>query len=142
MKWILSIYFFLFAVMISAQEVPNGSFETWETEPNGNFEEPGGNWWATMNLLRNFGPFAPVTVKKTTDAQEGQFAVEITSDEFGSFLIPGLVVSGEAGDFDINNPTEVIKRGQPFTGTPEQISGYYKYFPVSGDSGVVNATLT
>ncbi len=138
----LILIFLLISFVGNAQEIPNGSFEVWEQEPNGNYEEPGGDWWATMNLLRGFGPLAPVTVNKTSDAAEGQFAAEITSGEFGSFLIPGLLVTGETGDFDISNPTAVLKRGKPFTGSPQKITGSYKYIPANGDSGVVNATLT
>lgn len=124
-----------------AQQIPNNSFETWTSELNGTYEEPG-DWWATLNFLRGFGQFAPVTVKKTSDAQSGQYAAEMTTGTFGTFTIPGLMVSGVVGEIDLTDPTDVIERGQPFTATPDKISGYYKYSPVNDDSAAVNAMLT
>lgn len=142
MKRTLVTLLCILSLELFAQQLPNNSFETWEPQLNGTYEEPGGNWWATLNFLRGFGPTAPVTVKKTTDAQAGQYAAEITTGEFGSFTIPGLLVSGEVGELNLQNPTDIIKRGKPFTAMPASISGYYKYSPVNGDSAVVNAMLT
>ena len=127
---------------LSAQQIPNNSFEDWQPELGGTYDEPGGNWWATLNFLRGFGSSAPITVNKTTDSHSGQYAAEITTGEFGSFIIPGLLVCGEVGDIDLQNPTEVIKRGQPFTALPEKFMGYFKHSPVNGDSAVANAMLT
>lgn len=132
----------LISLELSAQQIPNNSFEDWQPELNGTYDEPGGNWWATLNFLRGFGPSAPITVNKTTDAHTGQYAAEITTGEFGSFVVPGLLVCGEVGDINLQNPTDVIKRGKPFTALPEKFLGYYKHLPVNGDSAVANAMLT
>ncbi len=142
MKQVLLLFLCMLTLGLSAQQIPNNSFESWTPELGGTYEEPGGNWWATLNFLRGFGSSAPISVKKTTDAQLGQFAAEISTGTFGSFTIPGLLVSGTVGQIDLGNPTDVIERGQPFTATPDKISGYYKYTPVNGDSAVVNAMLT
>lgn len=142
MKRTLLILLCTLSLELLAQQIPNNSFETWEPQLNNTYEEPGGNWWATLNFLRGFGSSAPVTVKKSTSAQAGQYAAEITTGTFGSFTIPGLLVSGTVGEIDIVNPTDVIQRGQPFTATPEKLTGYYKHSPVNGDSAAAIVLLT
>lgn len=116
------------------QLIPNGSFENWTT--TGSYEEPSGDFWATLNSLSNLAPFAPTTCSKTTDSRSG-FAVKLTSATLGTFTVPGLLVSGSTGTFDLSNPAGLLKQGRPFTQKPELFKGYVKYEPVGSDSGVV-----
>lgn len=142
MQRTLTLLAIFLSLDLCAQQIPNNSFEDWQPELNGTYDEPSGSWWATLNFLRGFGPSAPITVNKTTSANSGTYAAEITTGEFGSFIIPGLLVTGDVGEIDLQDPTDVIKRGKPFTGLPEKFSGYYKHLPVNGDSAVANAMLT
>lgn len=117
-------------------QIPNGDFETWDSGTLNLFEEPGGGWFVTLNLLRTLG--GPVSVEKSTDAHSGMYAAKLTTGSWGTLLVPGLVVTGE---FDTQNPTEIIE-GKPYTGKPSRFGGWYKYSPANGDSGAIGMLLT
>ena len=116
--------------------VPAGDFEAWSPGTANQYEEPTGNWWTTLNALKLLG--GPVTVSKTTDAHGGTYAAKLTSAQWNTILLPGLLVSG---DFDANSSTFLIT-GQPFTDRPSTFRGWYKYFPANGDSAGIAALLT
>jgi hypothetical protein len=121
------------------QSVPDADFENWAASSLGPFEEPASGWWISLNFLSNLT--APVTVSKTTDAKSGQYAARLESKMWGEMLIPGLLVSGSKHP---NPPsfTDMILQGRPFTGKPNKIKGYYKFFPVAGDSCAFYAKLS
>lgn len=116
--------------------IPAGDFEAWSPGTGNQYEEPTGNWWTTLNALKLLG--GPVTVSKTTDAHGGTYAAKLTSAQWNTILLPGLLVSG---DFDANSSTFLIT-GQPFTDRPSTFRGWYKYFPANGDSAGIAALLT
>ena len=76
---LLSASFFSFS-----QTIPNGGFEEWVQESYG--EEPA-NWGdVTMQLLGDYG-----TIQKSTDANTGNFAMELNSVEDGTLtFIPSV----------------------------------------------------
>lgn len=116
--------------------IPAGDFEAWSPGTGNQYEEPTGNWWTTLNALKLLG--GPATVTKTTDAHGGTYAAKMTSGQWNTILLPGLLVSG---DFDANSSTFLIT-GQPFTDRPSTFQGWYKYFPANGDSAGIAALLT
>ncbi len=117
-------------------QIPNGDFEAWTAPPFTGYEEPSSGWWTTLNTLNSIG--GPETVEKTTDAHGGSYAAVLTTKQWGTLTIPGLLVSGE---FDIQNPNFLVQ-GQPFTDLPNAFQGWFKYSPVSGDSAGLAALLT
>ena len=123
-------------VLYSQGQIPNGEFEAWTTPPFASYEEPNGGWWTTLNTLKSIG--GPETVQKTTDVHGGNFAAVLTTKQWGTLTIPGLLVSGE---FDIQNPSFLVQ-GQPFTDLPQAFQGWFKYSPVGGDSAGLAALLT
>lgn len=128
---------FIGTTTVQAQgQIPDGDFENWTAGSGGQFEEPSSDWWTTLNTLKLLG--APVTVTKTTDAHSGTYAAKLTSAQWNTILIPGLLVSG---DFDANSSAFVIT-GQPFSDRPSTFRGWYKYFPAAGDSAGIAALLT
>ncbi len=112
-----------------AQTLPNASFETWTTSQSGLYEQPSGNYWTSLNPLRDLG--GPVTVEKVTDACEGTYAAKLTTKNFTSLLVSGLLASGTFNQSNLLNP---LLFGQPFTIRPTNFTGCFKFSPVSGDS--------
>lgn len=112
-----------------AQLLPNASFETWAPSQSGLYEQPSGTYWTSLNPLRDLG--GPVTVEKVEDACQGTYAAKLTTKNFTSLLVSGLLCSGT---FNQNNLLNPLLFGQPFTLRPTIFSGCFKYSPVSGDS--------
>jgi Putative carbohydrate metabolism domain len=116
--------------------IPNGDFESWSPAGSGLYEEPTGGWWTSLNALKSLG--APVTVEKSTDAHGGSYSAKLTSKQWGTILLPGLLVSGR---FDVLNP-QFLVQGQPFADKPDAFQGWYKYTGVNGDSAGIATLLT
>lgn len=116
-------------------QIPVGDFEDWTQAPFTSFEEPTGGWWTSLNALSGLG--GPVTVAKTTDAHSGTYAAKLTTQQWGTLTIPGLLVSGA---FDLQSSTFLVQ-GQPFTQTPTAFRGWFKFGPVAGDSAGIAALL-
>lgn len=136
-KLLLSIIMLGLCSWLPAQNlVTGGDFESW-TQGTGNFENPTDNFWTTLNQLSLLGPTGPVTVSKTTDAYAGTYAARLESGTFGTLLVPGLIACGR---FNPLVPPYLFQ-GQPFTQKPERFTGYYKYFPVMGDSAAIYAEI-
>ncbi len=115
----------------------NFSFETWSAVSLDGlmYEEPAGGYWTSLNYLSRLS--CPTTVSKTTDAQSGGFAACLETKQWGSMVIPGLLVMGT---FVPQDP--FIIQGKPFDKKPTAINGFYKYFPVDGDTCVMYARLS
>ncbi|HBS86390.1 MAG: hypothetical protein A2W91_19440 [Bacteroidetes bacterium GWF2_38_335] len=137
MKTLIIAFLLLFstAFIYSQVNIPEGGFDNWSPNETGTFEEPTGGWWTSLNSLKSLG--APVTVSKTTDAHSGFYAARLESVVWGTFLIPGLLVSGK---FEPYAP--FVYRGKPFTEKPLSFKGFYKYLPVETDSAAIFAMLT
>jgi hypothetical protein len=128
----LAAYF----VLPAQSQIPNGDFESWTAGTGGQFEEPSSNWWTSLNALKLLG--APATVVKTTDAHSGTYAAKMSSAQWNTLLLPGLLV---CGDFDATASTFLVT-GQPFTDRPAVLNGWFKYFPANNDSAGIAALLT
>ncbi|MFH1050186.1 MAG: PCMD domain-containing protein [bacterium] len=124
--------------------VPNFTFEEWTTTYNDKneymYEEPKGGFWTTTNRLRLLG--GPVTTEKSTDAYAGQYAARMETKQFGTLIINGMVLAGEFNPDKYPNKPNFINTGQPFTGKPVRLKGYYKYQGVDRDSGSVFFAMT
>lgn len=116
-------------------QIPVSDFEDWTQAPFTSYEEPTGGWWTTLNGLSGLG--CPVTVIKTTDAHSGSYAAKLTTRQWGTLTIPGLLLSGE---FNIQNQNFLVQ-GQPFTQVPTSFRGWYKFSPEGGDSAAIAALL-
>lgn len=134
MRTFFFICFLLIRLLVCGQ-IPENGFENWSPSATGNFEEPSGAWWTTLNSLKNLG--GPVTVTKTSDAYSGNYAARLETKQWGTFLLSGLLVSGVF----VNNSPFIIQ-GKPFQGRPTRFRGYYKYISVNSDSAAIFAMLT
>ena len=123
-------------------QLPNMDFEYWTEYTN--YEEPSPHGiWATPNKLVDLLPeFYPSVALKTTDASSGNYAVRVITDSVqGLPLLSGTLASG-VFEVNLGNPSKSLTRGVPYFSKPSKFQGYYKYFPVDGDSCHVYAQLS
>lgn len=108
---------FLLSTGISAQTIPNNSFETWNAGPG--YEDP--DQWTTLNPFSTTG--APITVTKSLNAQDGSFAMQLESKATSTDTIAATAWLGGANG-----------RGLPFTQRPGYFNVHAQYFPIGGDT--------
>jgi hypothetical protein len=109
---------------IFMSDVPNNSFENWETKT---VEVPD-NWYTLNPLLTRHDID---NVVKSTDAFSGNFAIEMTTVDWNSDIMPGIVSMGEIDFMNVANPFSYV----PFNDEPATVSGVYKYDPQGADVG-------
>ena len=136
-KLLLFTIAFIIVSKVIAQPFPNGNLEGWQQSQSGLYSQPTGGFWATLNPLADLT--GPVTVEKTTDACQGEFAAKLTTKNFTSLLVAGFLASGTFNQLNLANPLTI---GKPFTQKPQTLSGCYKYAPVNGDSAALVSILT
>ncbi|UPT68509.1 MAG: PCMD domain-containing protein [Sphingobacteriales bacterium JAD_PAG50586_3] len=134
---LIALSIILIVIQLQAQPIVNGNLEDWQQSQSGLYDQPTGGFWATLNALRDLG--GPVTVEKTTDACQGEFAAKLTTKSFTSLLVAGFLASGTFNQLNLTNPLTI---GKPFTLKPQSLSGCYKYVPVNNDSAALVSILT
>ena len=110
---------------VQQSNLPNHSFENWSDIT---LENP--NSWFTINDLITAS--ANDNVTKTTDANSGQFAVQLETILIDNDTIEAYLSIGE---IDIYNATFAQI---PYNVTPTNVSGSYKYTSVNGSTGKLN----
>ena len=98
----------ILASLISAQEIPNPGFENW----TGNNPD---SW------LANNPPTGPPAVTPNSNAHSGSFCARLEVVEFSGFPFPPTLSAGVDGV------------GFPVSQRYENLTGYYKFSPSSGD---------
>lgn len=110
-------------------DLPDNSFESWSSQ---SYEGPD-DWYTLNDILAGFGS---ENVNKSTDANTGTYAVELSTilePNFGD-TIPGFLSMG---------PINMMGgSGSPFLpiaydAVPALFTGAYKYTPSNGDEGVL-----
>lgn len=105
--------------------IPNPSFETWDASTT---EVPDN--WNTLNPY--LAPFGIENTVKTTDANTGNYAVQMTTVLASPDSIAGFI---NLGPIDLYAPWPF--GNAPYSGNPLSVSGAYKYAPSGGDQGVL-----
>lgn len=111
--------------------IPNQSFESWDV-----IDAEDANEWFTLNDFYAGANFA--TAHKSTDAQEGAYAMNLIPDSLdmgGMNFVPGIAIYG----FMDMNTGDVT--GKSFTASPTSMTGYYKWTPVAGAIGSISVNL-
>lgn len=110
------------------QQIPNGEFETWHTQGQG--EDPD-NWGSLFNQFNS--PY--VLISKTNDANSGTNALKLICDT-GTVQPP--LGSGSPGDTIYGSVFLGLANAQvgnakvPFTSKPDSLTGYMKGTVVNG----------
>lgn len=111
--------------------VPNGSFENWTGTIANN--------WVTQYTISGF----PITLSsKSTTFQDGQFALDATSQALMTLNIPGLATLGLITVNTIPSVDVKISGGVPYTDKPSKLKGWYQYTPQGTDSAIIYTILT
>ncbi|MDG1331092.1 MAG: T9SS type A sorting domain-containing protein [Crocinitomicaceae bacterium] len=116
---------------IPVTNVPDPSFENWSSVST---EDP--DDWYTLNPI--LSALAAENAVKTTDANTGTYAIEMTTiqpvpggDTIQSFLSNGAI------DLFSSNPFQAA----PYNANPTALTGAYKYAPSSLDQGFIQLTF-
>ncbi len=132
-KIVLTVFIFTCGVLNSFAQ-PNGGFESWTTEFT--YESPDG--WQTGNFLSLLTPPNPLSAFKVigSDTHSGFYAIKIKTIYVNNNPWPVILddTTGAAftGKF-ILSPFSYIY-GFPYTGRPEKLEFWAKYFPVGNDT--------
>lgn len=119
---------FVLAQSFGQNEIPNASFENWETV-SGKLNPVD---WTTTNTL--YGPFVSATVIQDTDAFEGDYCVKLETQSFGFFALPAMMTLGTID----TSTAEVFIGGVPFTEKAKSLTFSYQCDPQDGDtSGMI-----
>ena len=125
----------LVTTALAQTQLPESGFNDWTASSTNTFFEPTGGWWTTLNTLSSLG--GPVTVSPSTDAHSGNYAAQLETKLWGTFIITGLLVSGEFGASGAS-----VNQGKPFTDMPSRFKAWCKYTSVNSDSAGMVALLT
>ena len=117
---------------LNAQDtIPNAGFESW---PIANQNNP--EFWDSSNKI-TMAPFVGyVSVSRTTDAYEGDFAARLVTGSLLGTVLPGVLTLGNL-NLNLQDPLQSISGGVPFTARPALLRGYYKYETPADDWGLV-----
>jgi hypothetical protein len=116
------------------QEVPNGGFETWTTDPLLGFTNP--QSWSSLNVLSVVAG-ADVSVSQSSDSKSGQFATSIKTviiDFQGEVDTVGILFTGSIDLF-----SQTVTTGYAYNKRPLKFTYAYKYSPIGDDEGVAQA---
>lgn len=135
--FLLPLLVFIFPNTVTAQDIPNASFENWSGgEPV--------DWHSTnQNIL---GYQFNVVNKETTNPQSGLYSarIEVVTHNIifvGPVTVPGVLTLSEI-TVDVLNQTVILEGGYPFSGMPQQLAGYLKYLPIGADTAYFGFGLT
>lgn len=117
----------------SQNYIPNGNFETWQTD---SFDYPQ-NYPYTSNREAFYRFQLPPNVVKTADAYHGSLAVKLSTTATATDTNIGYFINTNPNS---GNPFE-WKGGVPINQKPTGIRGYYKYNVASADSGTILLTF-
>jgi len=124
------------AAMAQDEDIPNAGFEEWAGGEPVDWNTLDGDILGTefdMVTEENDDPYSGVASARLETVSEFIFL-------YGEVEMPGLITLGELEVDPINQDGDVFG-GVPYTGTPESLSGYYKYFPAEGDTAALGAVL-
>ncbi|MCK9421804.1 MAG: T9SS type A sorting domain-containing protein [Bacteroidales bacterium] len=135
---LLSVFMFGFCALNHAQIIlPDGNFESWSlytpVPPSSPFYEPTGGFFKTLNILDTIPTPPGITAYRCDTAHTGSYSVRCITRKIDllSILIPGVV-----GNIRIKWTNNSAVLGSPFNWAtkPLRFQGYYKSYPLNGDS--------
>lgn len=135
---LLSVFMLGFSALNQAQIIlPNGNFEGWSlytpVPPSSPFYEPTGGFFKTLNILDTIPTPPGITAYRCDTAHTGSYSARCITREISvlSILIPGVI-----GNIKIKWATSSAVLGSPYNWAtkPLRFQGYYKSYPLSGDS--------
>lgn len=142
MKTIVTIVIISFSTVFCSIAQPNPGFENWHTEAS--YQVP--DSWQTLNMMSLALPANPLSAFKATgiDKHSGNYALKLKSvfmnNNFFQNELGDTVSVTFTGKITISPST--YKYGFPYTGRPEKLEFWAKYFPVGNDTAAGGMILT
>jgi hypothetical protein len=125
----------------------DGCLDDWKVihTNSGDYINPTADFLQTLNELASLpaaagGP-GPVTCDTVTDCVQGKYAARLISKSFSPMGNP-IFIPGYVGVSKLDIPNGTIHLGNAYTLRPKKLLAYYKYAPVSGDSGLIQIMLS
>jgi hypothetical protein len=115
---------------IAVTNVPDPSFENWSSVST---EDPD-NWYTINPLLSSLSLENAI---KTTDANTGTYAIEMSTIEFSGDTIQSFLSNAPINLFS-SNPFVA----SPYDAFPEELTGAYKFAPSGTDSAFLQVVFT
>jgi len=126
----------------AANLLPNMDMEDWITYPNYESPSPEGVWTSANKVVDLNPAIYPQLLFKTEDAYSGNYAAKaVTNEAIGMPLLTGSLSTG-IFSVNLDNPLKSMIVGVPYKSRPTRFQGYYKYFPIDGDSCEIRTSLT
>lgn len=135
MKKSLLFLVIMVSMNVFAQQLPNSSFEDWETSTISTQEV--GSWYSLNVGTVDYPTYGTL---QTTDACDGSYALRLLSGRI-SFPDYNIADTTAIAVLGVMNYTTGTKDGYPFTGRPDKFSFYYKYTPGTVPVEMTDTTL-
>jgi hypothetical protein len=150
MKNLLRIFIFIIIVIpvsFYGQEIENPGFETWE-DIGMELIEP--VEWSTIKTSDNswISDQAPLTYERSNDAHSGTYSLKLYNVwVFGNLVATGAITNGRFhADFNLDSSysftqQDTSKWHTAFTGRPDSLTGWFKFFPRLNDAAQFKVIL-
>lgn len=135
---------FLGAAAMAQSQLPNANFENWSPDVDGHDSL---HSWSSSNKVVMY---PVVSLRKTTDRQQGALAAKVSTVPFGfvQYSTLGILVNGDAeftygGGGGGSNVEYGGGGGTPINIKPSELKGYYKYVTgAASDKGLAKVLTT
>jgi hypothetical protein len=130
----------------NGQQPENAGFELWE-DAGTVIDEPAD--WSSIKTSDNdqLNNAAPQVWEQSTEAHTGNFSVRLENKSTFGIVATGTLTNGRVHTFPIADSGYVYTISDdprwctPFTGRPDSIAGWFRFYPVNNDMGKLTAIL-
>ena len=125
------------------QNVYGGDFEHWKYNVNGHYYDPDSSIFSTLDTLNTVPTPSGITAYPCDTAHTGIYSAGLITGHIDlgfPIIIPGVI-----GTIKVDMPNTKAILGIPYpygTATPTRFSGWYKSYPISGDSSAAVVLLS
>jgi hypothetical protein len=143
---LLCLFIFLLPLISTGQQLENPGFEEWEIAAP-SINEP--VEWSTIKTAdSDISALAPVTFDRSDDAHSGLYSLKLYNvTPFPNLVATGAITNGRFhAEFDLTKSYSYSQRSDPkyhtvFTGRPDSLTGWFKYFPNLTDAAQFKVVL-
>lgn len=132
----------IFAYGYGQQNIYGGDFEHWKYITQHNYYEPDSSIFSTLNILDTIPTPSGVTAYPCDTVHSGNHSTRLVT---GYISLVTAVIPGVIGTIKLNWDAKKAILGIPYpygTATPTRFSGWYKSYPLHGDSSAAVLLLS
>ena len=139
----LTLFAFCICAFGYGQNIKGGDFESWKYIPQHNYYEPDTSIFTTLNILDTIPTPSGITAYPCDTAHTGIHSAGLITGQ----IVLGfpIIIPGVIGTIGINWATQKAILGIPYpygNNLPGWFTGWYKSYPVSGDSSAAVVLLS